>query len=123
MKKLIALILALVLILSMSICVSAVDLPASLGYYIRIHNRPCDTLYVTLYYQPIECSDDVIPEAWTEGYEDFIYHVMQNWGCINCQEVEENLFYGNIADCVGTDNVTGNFIVHTDLSSVWRFSS
>ena len=117
MKKLIALILALVLILSMSVCVSAVDLPASMNYYVRLINCLEDPDFefedygVWYYVQPQ--SDTVeIPESLdtTEELQAYFHnHVQENWTCCYLDKLDEELFAGLNPGVVGDS--TGVFIV------------
>ena len=109
MKKIIALILTLVLILSMSIYVSAVEAPASLYYYVHFNCPvPLDNLLLTIYYQPAECNDDVIPDPLDD---EFVYYAMSHWEYIPLTELKEDLFCVPIITLIDTEN-TGNFIVH-----------
>ena len=63
MKKIIALILALVLILSMSISVSAVNAPGSAFFYVYLEDFSYNIDKLTVWIQPEECTDDVLPEG------------------------------------------------------------
>lgn len=107
MKKLIALVLALVLILSMSVCVSAVDQPASMTYYIRLVNYFEDPTLVGFdvcyYIQPTDDPYIDIPDLT----DDFINYVVTHWDRTIPTEVDENLFHGYNPGMYGT----GNFVV------------
>lgn len=125
MKKIIALILALVLILSMSISVSAVNAPGSAFFYVYLENLSYNIDELTVWIQPEECTDDVLPEGKTTDPE-FEQYIAENWRPYipGKYETKENLyaiFLPNLSDQnLLEQNITGNFVVvifYTDPSS------
>lgn len=125
MKKIIALILALVLILSMSISVSAVNTSGSVFFYVHLEDFSYNIDELTVWIQPEECTDDVLPEGKPADPE-FEQYIAENWVPYipGNYETKENLyaiFLLNLSDQnLLEQNITGNFVVvifYTDPSS------
>ena len=116
MKKIIALILALVLILSMSISVSAVNSSGSAFFYVYLENLSYNIDELTVWFQPEECTDDVLPEGKPTDPE-FEQYIAENWAPYipGKYETKENLyaiFLVNLNDQnLLEQNITGNFVV------------
>lgn len=117
MKKLIALILTLVLILSMSICVSAVDYPAGIHYYVKLNlanlegAEAYDEIQVRLYCQPEELADQELGDTTSDAFKEL---VANTWDSGLMEEIRDNVYGANILPYIG-DDVTGNFAVAFSL--------
>ena len=119
MKKMIALILSLILILSMSISVSAEKLLGSPIYYIYLEDFSYEDEQVILWYQPEECTDDVLPEGNTTD-DEFMSYVSANWTAVPLGEYGMENLYAVATVELFEKNITGNFLVvvsYTDPSN------